>query len=243
MKVLIMGAGGPVAAAAIKALEPHHILRLADIKQLESDHETLIVDIKNPSEVFKAASGMDAIINCAVLRDDIVKSFDVNIRGAYNVMKAAVKHSIRRIVHTGPELIIRAEYADDFFLSADTVPRPTTGLYGLTKYLSMEVCRIFAEEHDLQVICFLYHSFRHPPDEEAKPGGEVNPYIISWEDTGEAFRVALEAERLPQNFESFIIVADLPHRKYTNIKAKTLLGFQPKEDFQKLWNKRWLKNV
>ncbi len=238
MNVLIIGAGGPVAAAAIKALEPHHTLRLTDIKQLESDHETLIVDIGNPAEVFKAAFGMDAIINCAVIRGDMVKSFDVNIRGAYNVMKAAVKHGIRRVVHTGPELIIRQEYADNFFLSADTTPRPTTGLYGLTKYLSMEVCRIFAEEHDLQVICFLYHSFRNPPDEQAKPGEEVNPFIISWEDTGEAFRLALEAERLPRNFEPFIIVGDLPHRKYSNIKAKTLLGFQPKEDFQKSWLKK-----
>ena len=239
MNVLIMGAGGPVAAAAIKALETHYTLRLADIKELEYDHETLIVDIGNPAEVFEAASGMDAIINFAVLRSDITKSFDVNIRGAYNVMQAAVKHDIRRIVHTGPELIIRSEYADDFFLSAGTTPRPTTGLYGLTKYLSMEVCRIFAEEHDLQVICFLYHSFRHSPDEEAEPGDEVNPYIISWEDAGEAFRVALEAPPLPRNFEAFTIVADLPHRKYSNIKAKTLLGFQPKEDFQKLWNRKY----
>ena len=37
MKVLILGAGGPVAAAAIKALEPYHTLRLTDINQLESD--------------------------------------------------------------------------------------------------------------------------------------------------------------------------------------------------------------
>jgi nucleoside-diphosphate-sugar epimerase len=237
MNVLIVGAGGPVAAAAIKALEPHHTLRLADIKELKSAHETLIVDITNPVEVFEAASGMDAIINCTVLRNDIVKSFDVNIRGAYNVMKAAVKHSIRRVVHTGPELIIREEYSNDFFLNADTTPRPSTGLYGLTKYLSMEVCRIFAEEHDLQVICFLYHSFRNPPDEQAKPTDEVNPFIISWEDTGEAFRLALEAESLPSNFETFIIVADLPHRKYINAKAKTLLGFKPKENFQRWWRK------
>lgn len=243
MNVLIIGAGGPVAAAAIKALEPHHTLRLADIKELESPHEARAVDIANPAEVFGAASGMDAIVNCTVIRGDMVKSFDVNIRGAYNVMQAAVKHGIRRVVHTGPQQVIRNEYADDFFLTADASPRPGTSLYGLTKYISMEVCRIFAEEHDLQVVCFLYHSFRNPPEEQAKPGGEVNPFIVSWEDTGEAFRLALEAERLPRNFEVFNIVGDLPHRKYINVRAKTLLGFQPKEDFQKAWNRSWIENA
>lgn len=238
MNVFILGAGGPVAAAAIKALEPYHKLRLADIKELESDHETLMVEITDPAEVLKAASGMDAIINCTVLRNDMVKSFDVNIRGAYNVMKAAVEHDIRRVVHTGPQMVMRGIYADDFLLTADPPTRPGINLYGLTKYLSLEVCRIFAEEHDIQVICFLYCGFRNPPDEDAKPEGEVGPFLVSWEDAGQAFRLALEVERLPRNFEVFNIVADLPHRKHINTRAKSLLGFQPKENFQRSWDRR-----
>ena len=238
MNVLIIGAGGPVAAAAIKALEPYHILRLADIKELESDHEMLIVDITDPAEVLEATSGMDAIINCTVLRDDIVKSFDVNIRGAYNVMKAAVEHGIQRVVHTGPQMVMQGIYVDDFLITADPPTRPGTNLYGLTKYLSLEVCRIFAEEHDIQVICFLYCGFRNPPDEDARPEGEVGPFIVSWEDTGQAFKLALEVERLPRNFEVFNIMADLPHRKHINTRARSLLGFQPKENFQRLWDRR-----
>lgn len=237
MNVLIIGAGGPVAAAAIKALEPYHTLRLADIKQLESDHESLVVDITDPAEVLEAASGMDAIINCTVLRNDMVKSFDVNIRGAYNVMKAAVEHGIQRVVHTGPQMVMRGIYVDDFLITADPPTRPGTNLYGLTKYLSLEICRIFAEEHDIQVICFLYCGFRNPPDKDAKPKDEVGPFIVSWEDTGQAFKLALEVERLPRNFEVFNIVADLPHRKHINTRAKSLLGFQPKENFQRLWDR------
>ena len=238
MNVLIIGASGPVAAAAIKALEPYHTLRLADIKELESDHEMLIVDITDPAEVLEAASGMNAIINCTVLRDDIVKSFDVNIRGAYNVMKAAVEHGIQRVVHTGPQMVMQGIYVDDFLITADPPTRPGTNLYGLTKYLSLEVCRIFAEEHDIQVICFLYCGFRNSPDEDARPEGEVGPFIVSWEDTGQAFKLALEVERLPRNFEVFNIMADLPHRKHINTRARSLLGFQPKENFQRLWDRR-----
>lgn len=238
MNVLILGAGGPVAAAAIKALEPYHTLRLTDIKEMESEHETLIVDITEPAKVLEAASGMDAIINCTVIRDHIIKSFDVNIRGAYNVMKAAVEHGIQRIVHTGPQMVMRGLYTDDFLITADPPQRPGTGLYGLTKYISLEICRIFAEEHDLQVICFLYCGFQDSPAEDAKPTGEMGPFIVSWEDTGQAFKLALDVERLPRNFEVFNILADLPHRKHTNIRAKTLLGFQPKENFQRLWDRR-----
>ena len=238
MNVLIIGAGGPVADAAIKALEPYHTLRLADIKELESEHETLVVDITDPAQVLEAASGMDVIINCTVLRNDIVRSFDVNIRGAYNVMKAAVEHGIKRVVHTGPQMVMRGMYIDDFLITSDPPTRPGTNLYGLTKYLSLEVCRIFAEEHDIQVICFLYCGFRNPPDEDAKPDGEVGPFIVSWEDTGQAFKLAMEVEHLPNKFEVFNILADLPHRKHTNTRAKSLLGFQPKENFQRLWDRR-----
>ena len=76
------------------------------------------------------------------------------------------------------------------------------------------------------------------PDEDAKPDGEVGPFIVSWEDTGQAFKLALEVESLTRNFEVFNIVADLPHRKHINTRAKSLLGFQPKENFQRQWDRR-----
>jgi nucleoside-diphosphate-sugar epimerase len=234
MNVLILGAGGPVAAAAIRALQPYHRLRLADVKPLDfPEHETLMTDITSPQAVIEAAQGMDAIINCTVIRHDPVKAFDVNTRGAYNVMKAAVTTNIRRVIHTGPHLTVSAEeYTDDFNISEDSPPRPGVGLYSITKYLGQEVCRVFAETYNIQVICLLFCGFRPKAS-----GAGLGPFIVSWDDAGEAFRCTLEVEQLPRSFEIFHIVADLPLGKYPNTKAKTLLGFHPKDTLEYLWRR------
>ena len=65
-------------------------------------------------------------------------SFRVNMTGAYNVMQAAVAHGIKRVVHTGPEVIIGG-YWLDFDVTVEAPPRPGTGYYLLTKYLGQEV--------------------------------------------------------------------------------------------------------
>ncbi|MBI4531445.1 MAG: NAD(P)-dependent oxidoreductase, partial [Candidatus Latescibacteria bacterium] len=162
MNVLLLGAGGPVAAAAIRALQPYHHLRLADIRPLDfPEHDTLITDITFLEAVIEAARGMDVIINCTVIRHDPVKAFEVNTRGAYNVMKAAVANGIHRVIHTGPHLTVSAEeYTHDFDLSEEFPPRPGVGLYSITKYLGQEVCRVLAEAYGIQVICLLFCGFR-----------------------------------------------------------------------------------
>ena len=53
-------------------------------------------------QVVSAAKGMDAIINLSVLRPDRKLAFDVNARGCYNTMAAAVEHGIGRIINSGP---------------------------------------------------------------------------------------------------------------------------------------------
>ncbi len=61
---------------------------------------------------------------------------------------------------------------------------------------------------------------------------------VSWEDAGRAMRHALEAPSLPSPFEIFHILADLPHGKFSNTKAKRLLGWQPRDSLVELWGRR-----
>lgn len=244
MKVLVLGSAGNIGPpAVIPGLEPYHTLRLADAKphppEIASRHETVMVDITSPDEVAKVAEGMEAIVNLTVVRGDPVKAFDVNIRGAYNVMKAAVKHGIKRIVHTGPADVFRRDHDDEFNISPDAPPRFGVRLYGITKYVSYEVCRVFAEAHDLEVVCLLFCNFVDPDDMRHPVGQDVGrPFIVSWADTAQIFHRALVTESLPSNFEIFNITSNLPHGKYSIEKARQLLGYQPKDDFARLWKRR-----
>src|SRR5918997_1719577 len=125
-KVVIFGAGGPVGAAAARSLREHYTLRLTDIRPiaeiaaagrpqspgaplpevLPAPHECRVVDVTDYAQVLDAARGMDALVNCTVVRPDPVLAFQVNLIGAYNVAKAAVEVGITRIVHTAPQLVM-----------------------------------------------------------------------------------------------------------------------------------------
>jgi nucleoside-diphosphate-sugar epimerase len=256
MKLVLYGAGGPVAAAAIAELEQHHTLRLTDARPPEvphpslqdparadrwpnrpapREHEFVRVDVTRPEEVLAAAEGMDAIVNLSVIRPDPVLSFRVNMMGAYHVMQAAVHHGIKRVVHTGPEVII-GHYWHDFDVTVEAPPRPGTGYYLLTKYLGQETVRSFAETHALDVIALYFHVFQ--PADAAEPLRGASPFLVSWEDTGRAFRSAVEAPPMPHRYEPFIITTDLPQGKFNAEKAQRLLGWQPRDRFENHWRKK-----
>ena len=258
--VVVFGAGGPLAAATTNALRGAYTLRLTDVRPisdiakeakpqslgaplpeaLDAPHVLSVVDVTQYDQVLRACQGMDAIVNCTVVRPHPVNAFLVNLIGAYNVMRAAAETGIRKVVHTGPLQVSNdrpAGYFWDFDVPDDAPGRPGIWLYGITKYLGQEVVRLFAERYDLLVPSLFYSIFANPETHAPRPGG-VHPMTISWEDAGLAMRRALEVAELPRSFEIFHILADLPHGKYSNAKAKHLLGWQPRDSLAHLWARR-----
>ena len=257
-KVCIFGAGGPVGAAAQAALKDQYSLRLTDVRDVheivetgepqssgapmptipEAPHEWRQVDVGDYDQVLAAARGMDALVNVSVLRHDLIPAFRVNMIGAYNVMKAAVACGIKKIIHTGPRhtrLGFEGDYWPDFRVNDDVPLHPGSDLYALTKCLGGEIVQTFAEHHDLDVITFLYCSFRPADGGRSGDGSGVHPLAIAWEDTGEPFACALRADRMPANYEVFDIMADLPHGKFGSSKAERLLGWKPRHRFERLY--------
>ena len=101
MRVLLLGANGYMGPHLIKVLEKSYQLRITDIMPIKSEHETMVVDVTDLGQVMEATEGMDAIINCSVLRHDRKLAFDVSARGTYNIMRSAVDRNIQRIIQTG----------------------------------------------------------------------------------------------------------------------------------------------
>ncbi len=240
MKVLILGANGQLGPYVVEALEGRHSLRLTDVNDLDdAPHEYVKVDVSDLDAVTDVAQGMDAIINLSVLRWDPRLAFDVNARGCYNAMSAAVRHGIGRVINTGPHYGIAGLGYErfDYDLKPDIPPQPGTNLYGLTKSLGQEICRIFTEQHDVYVLTLLFYNFKGSDD--SKAGQDLTPFNISWTDAGEAFGSALEVdlETLPSKCEVFNIFTDLPHGKFSNEKAKRLLGWRPTDNLETYWTR------
>jgi nucleoside-diphosphate-sugar epimerase len=252
-KVVILGAGGPLAAAATRELRDSYTLRLTDIKPIEDllatgkpqspgapmpelpepPHEWRMVDVRDAAQVMAACEGMDAIINCTVLRNDPTDAFLVNTLGAYNVMRAAVAHGIQRVVHTGPFMLgahDRTGYDWDYDIVDDVPPRPSKDwVYFMSKYFGQEICRIFAEFYGLVVPALTFCEFVNPT---VRRGDHLHPLSVSWPDAARAIRCALEVPALPSPFEYFHIGADLPHGVFRNDKAKRLLHWQPRDTLE-----------
>lgn len=246
MNVAILGAHGYLGPHVIAALAPRHHLRITDIKpapantrQQYAGHEFMDVDITSAEQVLRAARGMDAIINLAVVRTHPVLAFRVNALGCYHMMQAAIASGIRRVINTGPHFTVAGPNYEGFDhqIGPDVPPHPGTNLYALTKSLGHQICMAMAEDHDVYVQEYLFYSFRDAA--ELKPGAGGVPFAVSWSDAAEVFRLGLEIEltKLPSRCEVFFVSGDAPHGKFLNGKAKRILGFAPKDDVSALWRR------
>ena len=246
MNVLLIGANGYLGPHVVRTLAPYHHLRITDIKPPRQrlkeeyrDHEFFDLDITSSEQLMQATEGVDAIINCSVVRSHRALAFRVNLLGCYNMMQAAVRHGIRRVINTGPHFTIAGPGYEEFDhgINPDVPPHSGTNLYALTKSLGQEVCRVFTERHDIYVQDYLFYNFRYA--DKLKRGAGGVPFIISWADSAEVFRLGLEIDlaRLPSRCESFFILGDNPQGKFTNDKAKRILGFFPRDDMSALWRK------
>ena len=256
--VVVFGAGGPLGAVTARELASTYRLRLTDARPiadiiaeakpqmpgaplptlLGEPHTYQVVDIRDPAQVLAACEGMDAIVNCAVVRWVTPGAFQVNTLGMYHLMRAAQAHGIRRIVQTGPLMVegpavVNAFYAGDYDLTEAAPPRLFDYLYYHSKSLGHEIARVFAETLGFEVPVLLFAGLTDP----ALPGGPGGGFVISWEDAARAVRRALEIPSLPNPMEFFHVAVERPQRKFDFSKLKTVLGWQPRDGLEHHWRR------
>ena len=234
-RVLLLGASGMIAPNLLPGLAPFYDLVLTDIVPHPDGEATNHCDVTSFEQVRQAAAGMDAIVNCTVNRNDPDLSFHVNTLGALNVMKAAVDHGIKKVLHMGPQQV-RAVYDHDFDI-VDVPPSAGTGYYCLTKLLASEICRIYAQAHDIQTVSFVFNGLGPRPDETVA-GTDYPPFTVIWEDLQVACRLALEIESVPDDFQEFNLMSYEGHGKYLADKARRILGFEPTEEWERYFERK-----
>jgi UDP-glucose 4-epimerase len=208
----------------------------------------LIADVTDSGEVFntltthfgfagfnagRPPSAPDAVVHFAAIPRVLIEpdneTFRVNTMGTYNVIEAAAKLGVRKIIIASSETtygVCFAEGDKDFHAfpleeDYDTDPMDS---YGLSKVLNEKTARAFAMRYDIDIYCLRIGNVIEPHEYDRFPGFLANlpsrkrnawSYIDA-RDLGEIVHLAIEKDGL--GFEVFnavndTITATLPTRE------------------------------
>jgi len=232
MRILITGAAGFIGRKLTKSLEREHDLRLGDIQPSAGDARFVPCDVTCLPEVQAAMHGIDEVIHLAIAaghegdyEDDQFNQlrFDVNVKGTWNVLEAARRTGVRRIVHTSSLMVVWG-YPHPEWVPADAAARPV-GTYAQTKHLAEVLCEQATRMSNLSIVC-LRIAKPIDLDEPAWKQRPVRPQWVPFPDLLEAYRLALTAEI--SRFEIVTVVGESSRRRWDLSQAEHLLGFRPR---------------
>ena len=140
MRILVTGGGGFLGSAVCRQLSDlgHHVIAFqrSDANHLARPGIAVVRgDISNPSDLFGAAEGCDAIVHTAGkagVWGDAAEYQRINVDGTVNVIEACRQNHIRCLVHTSSPSIVHAggdiEGTDESLPVADhfTAPYPAS---------------------------------------------------------------------------------------------------------------------
>ena len=214
MHVLITGAGGNLGRAAIPALERQgHTVRLFDFRSLDTEHEAIVGDVRDPGAVAEAMTGVDAVVHGAALHGVHLEAWpaldfwSINAGGTFTVYDAARAAGIDRIVLASSMVVYGGVRGDAGRWDVRTEESPFTpdDVYGLTKVVAEETARFFASVHAVNTVALRLGMF--VPETFERYGFRLLFGGVDDRDVGQAVTLAL-AHDPPGGFAAFDVMAD-----------------------------------
>lgn len=279
-RILFTGGSGKAGRHAIAYLlgQGHCILNL-DLTPLKMDSvETLIADITDSGQIFNAmtsyanwdemesgsgAPAFDAVVHFAAIPRILIKpdneTFRVNTMGTYNVIEAAVKLGIKKVIIASSETTYGICFSDGEVLphslpleeDYDVDPMDS---YGLSKVANEQTARSFQRRSGIDIYALRIGNVIEPHEYDRFPGFFTNPdqrlrnafCYIDARDLGQIVNRCLDKDGL--GFQIFnagndtnsvdIPSADLIERYYPGVPLTRTLG-----EYEALFSNRKIREV
>lgn len=201
MQVLVTGGAGFIGSHSVEALlAAGHRVRVLDNlssgKQtnlpLDRALELQIGDIRDMSAVTTAMQSVDAVLHLAAqvsVQDslnDPGKSCGINILGFANVLEAARRSRVRRIVYASSAAV----YGDPAYLPLDEkAPLRPISPYGLEKRVDEQYAELFGRLYGLSTLGLRYFNVYGPRQDPASPYAGVISLFVSRAMAGHDLRI------------------------------------------------------
>lgn len=147
MRVLVTGTSGRIGAAiATKVANGHDVI---GVDKVPGAHTKIVGDLREPNRVDEWVAGIDAIIHTAGLHAPHVglqsdqEFVDTNVGGTEALLKAALRHGVRKFVYTSTTSIYGAAMVptDRAVWVTEALPPQPRDIYDKTKLAAETACR------------------------------------------------------------------------------------------------------
>ena len=228
MNILITGASTRIARLVAGALGESHSVTLSDRVAASDSDSFVLCDLDHDEATNDLVRGMDVVIHPGQVDAGIPVSdqLDGGMRCVYNLIRAAAEEGAPRFVFLS-SLAVMGRYDEDHAVTERWLPAPTTETDVLCFHLGEFICREFAREHKIEVVCLRLGDLA---DEDGAPASTSTLYPV---DAVQAVEKALTADISEGYADSrsywavFHIQSDVPNRRFLTATAETRLGFKP----------------
>lgn len=219
MKLLVTGGSGFIGSHLIDFLkeEKHEVVNF-DIREprFSQGCEYIKGDIRDLDCITKACSGVEAVFHLAAeakvedYYNNPVASSDTNILGTINVLEAARRNKVKRVLLASTEWVysgLREEKVDE---DTKIYPPCPPHLYSVSKIADEMACISY---HELYQVNYTIMRFGIPFGERAW-GGTVTPIFLKKIFAGESITLRGKGDQ----FRQFVYVKDLARGIYACLK-------------------------
>lgn len=155
--ILLTGAAGWLG----RHLRPHLATRpgglrstdIADFGPPLPGEQIVQADLADAASVNQTVAGASAIVHFGGIRieDSFDRILQANIVGTFNVLEAARRHGVKRVVYASSVHAI-GYYTVDDRIDSDVVHRPD-GYYGLSKAFAEDLGRLYVDKAGMEIAC------------------------------------------------------------------------------------------
>ncbi len=233
--VLLTGASGRIGSAFFAHARDRYRFRLT-VRRPDAlagvptaGHEVIELDIADPDACQRACAGIDTVIHLAAdpspEADFYGSLLDNNIKGTYNVFRAAKDQGCRRLIYASSVNAV-VGYPAGVTVLPDQPVWPTN-VYGVTKCFGEALGIYFAETEGLPIIAVRIGAYEAPWVAE-DPSPETLAMFVSRRDLNHLLDRCVEVPGV--TFAIVQGVSDNREKKLDLAATRALLGYEPQDD-------------